>query len=144
MSRVRAGELGYGGGAGAQQQEGQLARIAQWAGHAPFEMQYLRSGFQEVSDVDARLAKDGAERSLGEITGVVRQGDLVTGVLVTPDFVASWPRTVILITERPQTPGDLPVLETRQAAHCRTLTGTSRSILPADTRLDKAGGIGSP
>ena len=77
----------------------------------------LRSGLQEVSNVDARLAEDGAERSLGEITGVVRQSDFLTGVLVTPDFVASGAGTVVLITERPQAPGDLPICETRQTAH---------------------------
>ena len=112
--------------------------------HVPFEMRDSRLGVQKVSDVDARLAKDGAERSPSEITGVVRQGDLVTGVLVTPDFVASRARTVILITERPQAPGDLTVLETRHAAQCRTLTGTRRSTAPEATRFDKAGGIGSP
>ena len=107
-------------------------------------MRRAPSGVQEVSDIDARFAKDGAERSLGEITGVVRQGDLVTGVLVAPDFVAPWTRAVILITELSQTPSDLTVLKAGQAAHYRMLTGTSSSTLPAATSFDKAGGIGSP
>ena len=107
-------------------------------------MRCPRSGLQEVSDVDARLAKDGPERSLGEITGVVRQGDLVTGALVAPDFVASWTRTVIVVTECAQTPSNLTVLKAGQAAHYRMLTGTSSSTLPAATSFDKAGGIGSP
>lgn len=64
-----------------------------------------------------RLAKDGAESSRDEITGMVRQGGFVTGVLVTPDFVAAGTRTVILIAEGSQTPDDLPVFEARQAAH---------------------------
>jgi hypothetical protein len=64
--------------------------------------------------------------------------------MVTPDFVASGAWTIVLITERPQPPGDLPVTETRQATHYLTLTGTSSSTAPEATRFDKAGGIGSP
>lgn len=98
---------------------------------------------EKFLDVDLRLAQDSSQGTLCHVSGVMRKCDLASVGCISPHFVAPGARTIEYKSKCPETPSDLTIFESSEAAHQRMLTGTTKSW-GSRSALTKTGGRGSP